>query len=312
MLTKTILKRILQMIVVLIIISFLTFLLTYLAPGDPAEAMYEAAGISPTEEQLNTARLSMGLDKPFIVQYGRWVTNALKGDLGNSFSKSLPVATLIGQRLLPTLKIAVFSMAIMLVISIPLGLLSATHQDGVWDYVIRFLSFFGISMPGFWLGLLLMYVFCVKLHWLPAVSAASGFREMILPSVTLAIAMSSKYTRQVRASVLEELSQDYVIGAQARGVRSSRVLWRHVFKNALLPLITLLGISFGSLLGGTSIVEIVFSYPGLGNLAVQSVSARDYPLIQGVVLWVAMIYMAVNLVVDLTYDLVDPRIREAR
>ncbi len=312
MLTKTILKRILQMIVVLIIISFLTFLLTYLAPGDPAEAMYEAAGISPTEEQLNTARLSMGLDKPFIVQYGRWVTNALKGDLGNSFSKSLPVATLIGQRLLPTLKIAVFSMAIMLVISIPLGLLSATHQDGVWDYVIRFLSFFGISMPGFWLGLLLMYVFCVKLRWLPAVSAASGFREMILPSVTLAIAMSSKYTRQVRASVLEELSQDYVIGAQARGVRSSRVLWRHVFKNALLPLITLLGISFGSLLGGTSIVEIVFSYPGLGNLAVQSVSARDYPLIQGVVLWVAMIYMAVNLVVDLTYDLVDPRIREAR
>jgi peptide/nickel transport system permease protein len=300
------------MIVVLIIISFLTFLLTYLAPGDPAEAMYEAAGISPTEEQLNTARLSMGLDKPFIVQYGRWVTNALKGDLGNSFSKSLPVATLIGQRLLPTLKIAVFSMAIMLVISIPLGLLSATHQDGVWDYVIRFLSFFGISMPGFWLGLLLMYVFCVKLRWLPAVSAASGFREMILPSVTLAIAMSSKYTRQVRASVLEELSQDYVIGAQARGVRSSRVLWRHVFKNALLPLITLLGISFGSLLGGTSIVEIVFSYPGLGNLAVQSVSARDYPLIQGVVLWVAMIYMAVNLVVDLTYDLVDPRIREAR
>ena len=312
MLTKTILKRILQMIVVLIIISFLTFLLTYLAPGDPAEAMYEAAGISPTEEQLNTARLSMGLDKPFIVQYGRWVTNALKGDLGNSFSKSLPVATLIGQRLLPTLKIAVFSMAIMLVISIPLGLLSATHQDGVWDYVIRFLSFFGISMPGFWLGLLLMYVFCVKLHWLPAVSAASGFREMILPSVTLAIVMSSKYTRQVRASVLEELSQDYVIGAQARGVRASRVLWRHVFKNALLPLITLLGISFGSLLGGTSIVEIVFSYPGLGNLAVQSVSARDYPLIQGVVLWVAMIYMAVNLVVDLTYDLVDPRIREAR
>ncbi|MBR6951841.1 MAG: ABC transporter permease [Oscillospiraceae bacterium] len=312
MLKKMILKRLLQMIVVLIIISFLTFLLTYLAPGDPAEAMYEAAGISPTEEQLNTARLSMGLDKPFIVQYGRWVTHALRGDLGTSFSKSLPVATLIGQRLLPTLKIAVFSMAIMLVVSIPLGLLSATHQDGVWDYLIRFLSFFGISMPGFWLGLLLMYVFCVRLHWLPAVSASSGFREMILPSVTLAIAMSSKYTRQVRASVLEELSQDYVIGARARGVRRSRILWRHVFKNALLPLITLLGISFGSLLGGTSIVEIVFAYPGLGNLAVQSVSARDYPLIQGVVLWVAMIYMAVNLVVDLTYDLVDPRIREAR
>ena len=312
MLTKTILKRILQMIVVLIIISFLTFLLTYLAPGDPAEAMYEAAGISPTEEQLNTARLSMGLDKPFIVQYGRWVTNALKGDLGNSFSKSLPVATLIGQRLLPTLKIAVFSMAIMLVISIPLGLLSATHQDGVWDYVIRFLSFFGISMPGFWLGLLLMYVFCVKLHWLPAVSAASGFREMILPSVTLAIAMSSKYTRQVRTAVLEELHSDYVIGARARGVSENQILWRNVLPNSLLPLITMLGLSVGSLLGGTSVVEIIFSYPGLGNLAVSAIMSADYFLVQGYVLWVSVIYMLINLIVDISYNYVDPRMRLRR
>ena len=312
MLTKKILTRLAQMIIVLIGVSFCTFLLTYLAPGDPAQAMYEAAGISPTEQQLETARLAMGLDQPFAVQYTKWVAGIFHGDLGVSFSKNMPVATVIGQRLLPTLKIALFSMAIMLVVSVPLGLLSAVRQDGPWDYAIRFLSFFGISMPGFWLGLVLMYVFCVKLHWLPAVSAGSGIREMILPSVTLAIAMSSKYTRQVRASVLEELGQDYVIGARARGVPYARILWLHVFKNSLLPLITLLGISFGSLLGGTSIVEIVFSYPGLGNLAVQSVSARDYPLIQGIVLWVAMIYMAVNLAVDLTYDLVDPRIREAR
>ena len=312
MLTKKILLRIAQMLIVLICISFFTFLLTYLAPGDPAEAMYEAAGVSPTPEQLETARLAMGLDKPFLLQYGKWISGVLRGDLGTSFSKSLPVATLIGQRLIPTLKIALFSMAIMLAVSVPLGMLSATHQDGIWDYLVRFLSFFGISMPGFWLGLLLMYVFCVKLRWLPAVSATSGFREMILPSVTLAIAMSSKYTRQVRASVLEELNQDYVVGAKARGLKYSRILWRHVFKNSLLPLITLLGISFGSLLGGTSIVEIVFSYPGLGNLAVQSVSARDYPLIQGVVLWVAMIYMVVNLLVDLSYNYIDPRMRLKR
>ncbi len=312
MLAKTVLKRLLQMIAVLFIISFLTFLLTYLAPGDPAEAMYEAAGIYPTEEQLNTARLSMGMDKPFAVQYGRWITRVLRGDMGVSFSKSLPVTKVISQRLVPTLKIALFSMLIMLLISVPLGLLSATHKDGIWDYLTRFLSFFGISMPGFWLGLLLMYIFCVKLHLLPAVSSQSGLREMVLPSLTLAIAMSSKYTRQVRASVLEELNQDYVIGARARGLSRARILWLHVFKNSLLPLITLLGISFGSLLGGAAIVEIVFSYPGIGNLAVQAVTARDYPLIQGVVLWIAAIYMLVNLVVDLAYDLVDPRIREAK
>ena len=312
MLTKKIGKRLLQMLIVLFGISFLTFLLTYIAPGDPAEAMYEAAGILPTEEQLNNARIAMGLDKPFAVQYLSWITGVLRGDLGTSFSRNIPVASALGQRLLPTLKVALLSMAMMLVVSVPLGVLSAVHKDGVADYVVRFLAFFGISVPGFWLGLLLMRFFSLTLHWLPVVSAKAGFKEMILPCMTLAIAMSAKYTRQVRASVLEELSQDYVIGARARGVKYSRILWRHVFKTSLLPLITLLGISFGSLLGGTSIVEIIFSYPGLGNLAVDAVKARDYPLIQGFVLWIALIYMAVNLLVDISYDLIDPRIREAR
>lgn len=312
MLAKKILKRLPQMLIVLFGISFLTFLLTYLAPGDPAQAMYEAAGILPTEQQLASAREAMGLDKPFFVQYGSWILGVLRGDLGTSFSKNLPVAKVLGQRLAPTMRIALLSMAMMLVISIPLGVLAAVRQDGVADYIIRFLSFFGISVPSFWLGLLLMRFFGLQLRWLPVVSAKAGFKEMILPSLTLAIAMSAKYTRQVRASVLEELSSDYVIGARARGVKYRRILWRHVFKNSLLPLITLLGISFGSLLGGTSIVEIIFSYPGLGNLAVDAVSARDYPLIQGFVLWIALIYMVMNLVVDLSYDLIDPRIREAR
>ena len=312
MLAKKITTRLLQMLIVLFGISFLTFLLTYIAPGDPAEAMYEAAGILPTEQQLETARLAMGLDKPFFVQYTTWVTGVLRGDLGTSFSKNIPVTAALGQRLVPTLKIALLSMAMMLVVSVPLGVLSAVHRDGIADYIVRFLAFFGISVPSFWLGLLLMRFFGLTLRWLPVVSARAGFKEMILPCLTLAIAMSAKYTRQVRASVLEELSQDYIIGAKARGVRYRRILWRHVFKNSLLPLITLLGISFGSLLGGTSIVEIIFSYPGLGNLAVDAVRSRDYPLIQGFVLWIAMIYMLVNLVVDLSYDLIDPRIREAR
>ncbi len=312
MLTKKIMTRMGQMLIVLFGISFLTFLLTYLAPGDPAEAMYEAAGILPTEQQLETARLSMGLDKPFAVQYFNWISGVLRGDLGTSFSKSIPVAAALGQRLMPTLKVALLSMAMMLAVSVPLGVISAVHRDGAADYIVRFLAFFGISVPGFWLGLLLMRFFGLTLRWLPVVSAKAGFKEMILPCLTLAIAMSAKYTRQVRASVLEELSQDYVIGARARGVPYRRILWRHVFKNSLLPLITLLGISFGSLLGGTSIVEIIFSYPGLGNLAVDAVRARDYPLIQGFVLWIALIYMVVNLAVDLSYDLIDPRIREAR
>ena len=303
MLAKKILKRIPQMLIVLFGISFLTFLLTYIAPGDPAEAMYEAAGILPTEQQLETARISMGLDKPFAVQYFNWITGVLRGDLGTSFSKNIPVAAALGQRLIPTLKVALLSMAMMIVVSVPLGVLSAVHRDGLADYIVRFLA---------WLGLLLMRFFGLTLRWFPVVSSKAGFKEMILPCLTLAIAMSAKYTRQVRASVLEELSQDYVIGAKARGIRYRKILWRHVFKNSLLPLITLLGISFGSLLGGTSIVEIIFSYPGLGNLAVDAVKARDYPLIQGFVLWIALIYMLVNLVVDLSYDLIDPRIREAR
>lgn len=303
-------RRLLQMLIVLFGITFMTFLLTYLAPGDPARAMYEAAGVVPTEEMLQNARLSMGLDKPFLVQYGNWLTNVLHGDLGDSFSKSLPVVTVLLQRLAPTVKMAVFSMVLMLIISVPLGILSAVRQDRITDYIIRLLSFVGISMPGFWIGLLLLYVFAYKLGLLPVMSASSGLKEMLLPAVTLAIAMASKYTRQVRTAVLEELSQDYVTGARARGIKYSRILWRHVFPNSLLPLITLLGISFGSLLGGTSIVEIIFSYPGLGNLAVSAVRARDYPLIQGFVLWIALIYMVVNLVVDISYSLVDPRIRE--
>ena len=274
MLTKKIMTRMGQMLIVLFGISFLTFLLTYLAPGDPAEAMYEAAGILPTEQQLETARLSMGLDKPFAVQYFNWISGVLRGDLGTSFSKSIPVAAALGQRLMPTLKVALLSMAMMLAVSVPLGVISAVHRDGAADYIVRFLAFFGISVPGFWLGLLLMRFFGLTLRWLPVVSAKAGFKEMILPCLTLAIAMSAKYTRQVRASVLEELSQDYVIGARARGVPYRRILWRHVFKNSLLPLITLLGISFGSLLGGTSIVEIIFSYPGLGYLAVDAVTAE--------------------------------------
>lgn len=304
--------RLLQMLVVLIGISFLTFLLTYLAPGDPVRTMYAATGVIPSEEVMNEVREQMGLNDPFFVQYGRWLTNCLHGDFGNSYAYGKPVVSLLLARLWPTLKLALFSMILMLIVSIPLGMLSAVCKNGPIDYLVRCVTFFGVSLPNFWVGLMLMLVFCVRVNWLPVISSAGDFKSMILPSVTLAIAMSAKYTRQVRTAVLEELNQDYVVGATARGIRRWKILWTNVFPNSLLPLITMLGLSIGSLLGGTSVVEVVFSYPGMGNLAVSAITAYDYPLIQGYVLWVAVIYMIINLIVDLSYIYIDPRMRLKR
>ena len=302
---KQLVSRLLQIVVVLIGISFLTFLLTYLSPGDPVRTML-------SEELVQSIREQMGLNDPFFTQYFRWLGNCLHGDFGDSYSFSRPVVELLAARLWPTLKLTIFSMVLMLVISVPLGMCSAVYKDSWIDNLVRGFTFLGISLPNFWVGLLLMLVFCVQVNWLPVICSGGDFKSMILPSVTLAIAMSSKYTRQVRTAVLEELSQDYVTGARARGVAEWKVLWLNVFPNSLLPLITMLGLSAGSLLGGTSVVEVIFSYPGLGNLAVSAITSCDYNLIQGYVLWIALIYMAINLVVDISYNFVDPRMRLKR
>ena len=304
--------RLLQMLIVLIGISILTFLLTYLSPGDPVRNMYLAQGVMPDEEQVAIQREEMGLNDPFLVQYGRWLTNCLKGDFGKSYSMNKPVVTLLLARLWPTLKLALMSMILMLVISVPLGVLSAVYKDKPIDYIVRAVTFFGVSVPNFWVGLMLILIFCVQLKLLPVVSSGGSFKDLILPAVTLAIAMSAKYTRLVRTAVLEELSSDYVVGARARGVKEGKILWGNVFPNSLLPLITMLGISVGSLLGGTSVVEVIFSYPGLGNLAVSAITSYDYYLIQGYVLWVSIIYMVINLIVDISYNYVDPRMRLRR
>ncbi len=304
--------RLLQMLIVLIGISFLTFLLTYMAPGDPVRTMYAATGMIPSEDVLEEVREQMGLNDPFLVQYVRWLGNCLHGDFGTSYAYGKPVVSLLLARLWPTMKLALFSMILMLIVSVPLGMLSAVCRNKPVDFLVRGMTFFGVSLPNFWVGLMLMLVFCVRVNWLPVISSAGDFRSMILPSVTLAIAMSSKYTRQVRTAVLEELNQDYVTGATARGIKKWKILWTNVFPNSLLPLITMLGLSIGSLLGGTSVVEVIFSYPGMGNLAVSAITAYDYPLIQGYVLWVAVIYMVINLIVDLSYIYVDPRMRLKR
>ena len=300
------------MVIVLIGISFITFLLTYISPGDPVRHMLTASGTMPTDELVNSLRDQMGLNDPFFVQYFRWFGNCLHGNFGSSYTLNKPVVELLLARLWPTLKLTIFSTILMLIIAVPLGMLSAVYKNSPIDYLVRGLTFFGVSLPNFWVGLMLMLIFCVKFHLLPVISSGGDFKSMILPGVTLAVAMSAKYTRQVRTAVLEELSSDYVIGARARGVKGWKIIWLNVFPNSLLPLITMLGLSIGSLLGGTSVVEVIYSYPGLGNLAVTAITSCDYYLIQGYVLWVAVIYMVINLVVDLSYIYVDPRMRLKR
>lgn len=309
---KKIGKQLIQIVVILIGISFLTFMLTYISPGDPVTSMYAAGGMMPSEAVLEQTREEMGLNEPFLTQYGNWLSGCLHGDFGTSYSYRKPVLELLASRLFPTLKLAFLSLLLMLIVAVPFGMLSAVYKGKPIDYLVRGFTFFGVSMPNFWVGLLLLYLVALKWKLVPVVSSGQGFKKIILPAVTLAFAMAAKYTRQVRTAILEELNQDYVIGARARGEKESAILWRHVFPNALLPLVTLLGLSLGSLLGGTAVVEVIFSYPGLGNLAVTAITAMDYPMVQGYVLWIALIYMVINLLVDISYNYLDPRIRGKR
>ena len=301
--------RLAHIFLVLLGVSFLSFLLMYVSPGDPVRAMYAVSGSIPSEEVLEQTREELGLNDPFFIQYGNWISNCLRGDFGTSYSKGEAVATLLMERVMPTIQLALLSLVIMVLVAVPIGVYSALRQNSILDYLLRGTTFISISMPNFWVGLLLLYVVAMKLGWLPVVSNQMNFQRLILPAVTLAIAMAGKYARQVRAAILEELRQDYVAGARARGLSERCVLWCHVLPNAVLPLITMLGLSLGSLLGGTAVVEVIFSYPALGSLAISAITSRDYPLIQGYVLWIALIYMAVNLVVELAYNRLDPRLR---
>ena len=302
--------RLAHIFLVLLGVSFLSFLLMYVSQGDPVRAMYAVSGSIPSEEVLEQTREELGLNDPFFIQYGNWISNCLRGDFGTSYSKGEAVATLLMERVMPTIQLALLSLVIMVLVAVPIGVYSALRQNSILDYLLRGTTFISISMPNFWVGLLLLYVVAMKLGWLPVVSNQMNFQRLILPAVTLAIAMAGKYARQVRAAILEELRQDYVAGARARGLSERCVLWCHVLPNAVLPLITMLGLSLGSLLGGTAVVEVIFSYPALGSLAISAITSRDYPLIQGYVLWIALIYMAVNLVVDLSYNRLDPRLRK--
>ncbi len=302
-------KRLLQLIPILIGVTFLSFALMRLAGSDAVTERYEASGQAVSEEVMEEARRELGLDKPFLTQYLVWLKGMVTGDMGESYVSGRDVFQTFISKLPATILLTVSSILLTVLLSVPLGIWSAVKQNRFTDYLIRFLSFVGNALPNFFVALLLMYLFSIKLGWLPVIASGTGFTSLVMPTLTLAIAMSAKYTRQVRAAVLEELGKDYVTGARARGVRERVILWKNVLRSSLLTIITLLALSIGSLLGGTAIVESIFMWDGVGKLAVDSITMRDYPMIQAYVVWLAVIYVAVNLAADLIYHDLDPRIR---
>lgn len=306
---KYVLQRFLQLIPILIGITFLSYAMMRLAGSDAVEEMYSNAGAAVNQDIIDAARAELGLDKPFLVQYFSWLGGMLTGNMGVSYISGRDVFQTFISKLPATLLLTVLSIALTVVISIPLGIWSAVKHGKFADYVIRTFSFIGNSLPNFFVALLLMRLLSIKLGWLPVISNGTSVRSAIMPTLTLAIAMSAKYMRQVRATVLEELNKDYVTGAKARGVRSSVILWRSVIKSSMLTIITLLALSIGSLLGGTAIIESIFMWDGVGKLAVDAITMRDYPIIQAYVVWMAIIYVLVNLITDLLYHALDPRIR---
>lgn len=261
------------------------------------------------QEVIDAKRAELGLDQPFLTQYFAWLGGLLTGDMGVSYVSGRNVFGTFVSKLPATLLLTALSIVATVLISIPLGVLAAVRHDKFTDYFLRFFSFVGNALPNFFVALLLMQVFSIHWKLFPVISSGTTLQSAVLPTMTLAVAMSAKYMRQVRATVLEELNKDYVTGAKARGIRGRVVLWKSVLKSSMLTIITLLALSIGSLLGGTAIIESIFMWDGVGKLAVDAITMRDYPLIQAYVVWMAIIYVMVNLITDLLYHALDPRIR---
>ena len=305
---KYVIQRFLQLIPVLLGITFLSFAMMRIAGSDAITELYGNKG-AVSQEIIDAKRAELGLDQPFLTQYISWLGGMLRGDMGTSYVSGKDVFGTFTSKLPATLLLTALSILMTVVISVPLGVLAAVSHDRLIDYILRFLSFIGNSLPNFFVALLLMQLLAIRLKWLPVIASGTTLKSAIMPTLTLAIAMSAKYMRQVRATVLEELNKDYVTGAQARGVRNRVILRRSVLKSSMLTIITLLALSVGSLLGGTAIIESIFMWDGVGKLAVDSITMRDYPLIQAYVVWMAIIYVLVNLFTDLLYHALDPRIR---
>ncbi len=306
---RSIVRRVLQFIPVLLGITFLAFLLIYLSPSDPVSVRMSAGGISVSPEIMESMRRSMGLDRPLLVQYGDWLWNILHGNMGKSYITDADVLDQILKALPYTLKMAGASLLLTLCISIPVGILTAAMQNSKFDYVVRVMAFVGNALPNFIIALCLMFIFSYRLGWIPVLATTKPI-GLILPALTLALVMSSRYIRQIRAAMLDELSKGYVVGLRSRGLSETTILYKNVLKNIMVTVITLTGISLGSLLGGTVIVETVFTWPGLGSLIMEGISQRDYPVVQAVIVWMASAFMVVNLLTDISYTVFNPKIKD--
>jgi len=297
--------RLLLAIPALWLILTMVFLLAHIVPGDPAAQML---GEGARAEDILQLRHTLGLDQPLGVQYEKYFVGVLHGNLGQSFHFQEPVTNVILDHYPATLELALVALLVCAAISIPAGILAAARRAGGADHAVGVLTLLGLSVPNFALGPLLMLFFSVRLGWLP-VSGRGGISHLVLPAITLGAALAAILTRMVRASVMEELASDYVRTARAKGLSERAVLWRHAFRNALIPTLTIIGLQFGTLLAGAIITETIFSWPGIGRLTVQAIEARDFPLLQGCILLIAVTYVAVNLATDFVYALVDPRLR---
>lgn len=306
---RSIIRRVLQFIPVLLGITFLAFLLIYLSPSDPVSVRMSAGGISVSPEIMESMRRSMGLDRPLLVQYGDWLWNILHGNMGKSYITDADVLNQILKALPYTLKMAGASLLLTLCISIPVGILTAAMQNSKFDYVVRVMAFMGNALPNFIIALCLMFIFSYRLGWIPVLATTKPI-GLVLPALTLALVMSSRYIRQIRAAMLDELSKGYVVGLRSRGLSETTILYKNVLKNIMVTVITLTGISLGSLLGGTVIVETVFTWPGLGSLIMEGISQRDYPVVQAVIVWMASAFMVVNLLTDISYTVFNPKIKD--
>lgn len=311
-----IIRRVLQAIPTLLVISFLIFSLLYITPGDPVELILGTEDGTVSEEQRAIIEEQWGLNKPFYERYIDFISKALHGDLGYSYATGKGVFESIAERYPATLKLAGCAMLLALVISLPLGILAALKHNSLWDSSATALATVGVSLPRFWFGLVLIIIFSLKLRLLPSTATTTSFsdgwkflRAIIMPAASLALAMAATQTRMIRSSMLDVLNQDYVRYARSKGLRERAVIYGHALKNAMIPVITVVGGEIGSLLGGAVVTESIFSWPGIGRLAVNSIAKRDYPMIQGITLVLCVSYLLINLLIDIAYAWIDPRIR---
>ena len=303
-----VLKRTLCLIPILIGVTFFTFLMMYLAPSDPISMKYISMGTVGDKEYIEKKKQEMGYNDNFFKQYMRWSKNVIKGDFGVSTRYGVPVKDEIKKRVPKTLALTGTSVLITILVSLPFGIMSAHYKNKWIDQIVRFFSFLGISIPSFWLGLMLMYVFSVKFKLLPIIGG-DGIKSLILPSMTLSAWLISVYVRRIRTCILEEINKDYVVGLKSKGISYYKIMIFHILPNSLLTIITMFGISIGAILGGTTIIETVFEYRGLGKMAADAITNRDYFLMQGYVIWTGIIFVTINLLVDILSKFIDPRIR---